>query len=259
MIRKSARHESRGFPVTQSANSLENWSQTHYAQEYRDNSDSYIQDRASLLRITASFAKNFLPAKGARVLDLGCGDGALTRAIHRALPDSDFVAADGSADMIAAARERLTAIPVSSFHCISFQDIIAGKFIAAPFDAVVSCLAIHHLLTNEKANLFRALRTHLKPGGFFLNADVILPENDVYLDWHFGLWKEWLLEREAALGLAESFVHVPERARHNIENHFDMLSTQMSALQDAGFRDVESHYCYGMFAIYTGHTVKEST
>jgi tRNA (cmo5U34)-methyltransferase len=241
-----------------SPNSLENWSRNDYAQEYRDHSDIFIQDRASLLRITASFAKNYYPSSGARFLDLGCGDGALTRAVYRALPAADFVVADGSSDMIAASRERLKGIPVSAFHCASFQDIIAGRFNAAPFDGIVSCLAIHHLLMQEKAGLFSALVKLLKPGGRFLNADAVLPENERHTDWHYQLWKEWVLEREAALGMKESFAHVPERARNNIENHFDKLSTQMSALQTAGFREVECHYRYGMFAIYSGAGPKET-
>lgn len=135
---------------------------------------------------------------------------------------------------------------------MSFQEIIAGKFDEEPFDAIVSSLAIHHLTGEEKASLFRALVPKLRPGGPFLNADVVLPDHQTYLEWYYSLWKEWLLESEAISGATQSFTAIPERARKNPENHFDSLSSQMRALQAAGFGDVECHYRYGMFAVYSG-------
>lgn len=232
--------------------SLDNWSQSEYAKEYRDNSDRFLQDRATLLRIAASFTRAFLPPQGSRILDLGCGDGVLSLVVSRALPAAEIVAADGSPEMIAAARDRLQTRPISAFHCIRFQEIIAGHFNEAPFDCIVSSLAIHHLLCDEKAALFHALIPLLTPGGYFLNADVILPEQDAYSDWYYALWQEWLLEREAAEQAQESFAHVPARARNNPENHFDALSIQLDALRTAGFREVECHYRYGLFGIYSG-------
>jgi tRNA (cmo5U34)-methyltransferase len=232
--------------------SLDNWSQPEYAREYRDHSDFYIQDRATLTRVLGSYARAFLGTiPNPRVLDLGCGDGAVSEALHRALPGAAIVAADGSADMIAAARKRLAGLP-AEFRVISFEEIIGGGMAAARFDGVFSALAIHHLPLDGKAGLFRALRSILNPGGHFLNVDVVTSETADYIEWHYALWREWILEYQQAMHWKESFENIPGRARGNEENHFDPLPPQLAALRAAEFSDVECHYRYGMFAVYGG-------
>jgi tRNA (cmo5U34)-methyltransferase len=236
--------------------SLENWNQPEYAREYRDNSDYYIQDRATLLRVLGSHARAFLGSiPRPRLLDLGCGDGAVARTLHRALPHAEILAADGSADMIAAARKQLAGLPVE-FREISFAEIIAGGLREARFDGVFSALAIHHLPREGKAALFRALRGLLRPGGCFLNADVVTSETSEYTEWYYTLWREWIVENQHALRLEESFENVPDRARGKEENHFDPLPPQLAALREEGFSDVECHYRYGLFSVYGGR-VKE--
>src|SRR5689334_756580 len=46
-----------------------------------------------------------------------------------------------------------------------------------PWDLVVSCLAVHHLDGDGKADLFRRIAAVLVPGGRFVLGDVIVPEN----------------------------------------------------------------------------------
>lgn len=236
--------------------SLENWSQPEYAREYRDNSDFYIQDRAALARVMGSYARAFLGSiPRARLLDLGCGDGAISRTLHHTLPQAEILAADGSADMIAAARTQLAGLPVE-FRVISFEEITAGGLSGSHFDGIFSSLAIHHLPTEGKAALFRALRALIRPGGHFLNADVVTSEALDYTDWYFSLWREWIVENQRALNLEESFENIPDRARGKEENHFDPLPAQLAALREAGFSNVECHYRCGLFAVYGGRVPK---
>jgi tRNA (cmo5U34)-methyltransferase len=238
------------------SNSLENWNQPEYAQEYRDHSDFYIQDRATLARVMGSYARAFLGSiQRARLLDLGCGDGAVSRTLHRALPQAEILAADGSTDMIAAAQKQLAGLPVE-FRVISFEEIAAGELPGPRFDGIFSSLAIHHLPMQGKADLFRALRSLLKPGGRFLNLDVVTSGTPEYTDWYFALWRDWIVENQKRLQLKESFENIPERARGKDENHFDPLAAQLAALEQAGFSDVECHYRYGLFAVYGGRAPK---
>jgi len=234
------------------SSSLENWSRPEYAQEYRDHSNFYIPERETLARVLGSYARAFLGSlPRPRVLDLGCGDGAISETLHRTLPAAEIVAADGSADMIAAARARLAGLPVE-FRVRSFDEIIDGGLSGPRFDGIFSALAIHHIPLTGKAALFRALRLLLGPGGHFLNVDVVTSETPDYTDWHFALWREWIVENQRALQLEESFENIPDRARGKDENRFDPLPTQLAALRDAGFSDVECHYQYGLFAAYGG-------
>ncbi|MGD0807276.1 MAG: class I SAM-dependent methyltransferase [Anaerolineales bacterium] len=234
------------------SSSLKNWSRPEYAQEYRDHSNFYIPERETLARVLGSYARAFLGSlPRPRVLDLGCGDGAVSETLHRALPAAEIVAADGSADMIAAARTRLAGLPVE-FRVMSFEEIIDSGLSGPRFDGIFSALAIHHLPLTGKAALFRALRLLLGPGGHFLNVDVITSETPDYTDWHFALWREWIVENQRALHLEQSYDGVPDGARTKEENHFDPLPAQLAALREADFSDVECHYRYGLFAIYGG-------
>ena len=46
-----------------------------------------------------------------------------------------------------------------------------------PFDLVVSALAVHHLDPPEKATLFHKIAARLAPGGRFVLADVVVPDD----------------------------------------------------------------------------------
>ena len=50
-----------------------------------------------------------------------------------------------------------------------------------PFDLVVSCLAVHHLVGPSKADLFRRIARKLAAGGRFVLADVVEPVDPSYV------------------------------------------------------------------------------
>jgi tRNA (cmo5U34)-methyltransferase len=234
------------------SDAFQNWNQPEYAREYREESDFYIPHRATLLHLVGSYASAFLGSiPRPRLMDLGCGDGAVAQALHRALPVAQITAADGSADMIGAARKRLAGMPMA-FQKVSFEEIIAGGLSALRFDGIFSSLAIHHLPLEGKAALFKALRPLLNPGGYFLNVDAVTADVPEYSEWYFTLWREWIEENQRTQHLEQSFGHIPDRARANEENHYDPLGAQLAALKDAGFSDVECHYRFGIFAAYSG-------
>src|SRR5688500_2118307 len=72
------------------------------------------------------------PRSGERILDLGCGDGALTRRLVEA--GATVVGVDASPDMIAAARARGLDARVMNGQHLNF---------AEEFDAVFSNAALH--------------------------------------------------------------------------------------------------------------------
>jgi SAM-dependent methyltransferase len=95
------------------------------------------------------------PKPGERILDLGCGDGALTEKIAKA--GADVVGIDTGPDFLRAARERgLDARQVDG-HELHFE---------AEFDAIFSNAALHWMTEPQKvlAGIARAL----KPGGRFV-------------------------------------------------------------------------------------------
>ena len=59
-----------------------NWNKADYSQKYLDEVDIYIPEREKLLRILTSFYHKFiLSDKKKRILDLGCGNGILSKTL----------------------------------------------------------------------------------------------------------------------------------------------------------------------------------
>ena len=95
------------------------------------------------------------PRPGEHILDLGCGDGALTVKIAEA--GADVMGIDASESMVAAARERGVDAHVANGEALAF---------GPEFDAVFSNAALHWMLDGKAvaAGVHRAL----KPGGRFV-------------------------------------------------------------------------------------------
>ena len=229
------------------------WAEHEYAQEYRDNADHYVQERATLYKILVSFYRHFVGAsQSKRALDLGCGDGALAQQLLLADPTVELTLLDGSPDMLESTRRRFQSQTNAQYILSTFEAVIEGATPLPMFDFIGSSLAIHHLSMPGKIGLFQQIYAHLNDGGAFLNIDTVFPNQPVYTDWYYDLWREWIVDRQQRLKLTETFDHLPQRARHNPENKLDSLQAQLEALTQVGFKDVECHYKYNIFVVFGG-------
>jgi tRNA (cmo5U34)-methyltransferase len=122
-----------------------------------------LQDR--LVAATAGLAPG-------TILELGTGTGETARRVLAACAGARLHGIDSSAAMLGAARAALPADRVA-LHEARLQDPLPS----GPFDLVISALAVHHLHGAEKADLFRRVATVLAPGGRFVLADLIVPED----------------------------------------------------------------------------------
>lgn len=95
------------------------------------------------------------PSPGERILDLGCGDGALSQRIAAA--GARVVGVDGSADMVRAAKARGLDARVMDGQRLDF---------AAEFDAVFSNAALHWM--PDADGVIRGVARALRPGGRFV-------------------------------------------------------------------------------------------
>src|SRR3954471_11535448 len=96
------------------------------------------------------------PQSGERILDLACGDGVLTEKIIAR--GAELVGVDGSADMVAAARQRGIDARVADAYQLDF---------APEFDAVFSNAALHWMKRDPDA-VIQGVRRALKPEGRFV-------------------------------------------------------------------------------------------
>ena len=82
--------------------------------------------------------------------------------------------------------------------------------------------------------------------------EVVLPRSKILEEWYLILWKEWIQENEIKLSLDESFRYLPIQYKNNPDNHPDTLEKQLDALKTIGFKNIDCHYKYGIFTIYSG-------
>lgn len=120
--------------------------------------------------------------EGTRVLDVGCGNGALARAA--AARGASVVAVDISAPMIARARERAAAEGLGGVECV-LGDAQVLRF-APEFDAVVSRFGVMFFTDPEAA--FANLAGALRPGGRL-----------AFVCWQDQFANEWIAVPGAAL------------------------------------------------------------
>jgi tRNA (cmo5U34)-methyltransferase len=135
--------------------------------------DEYVQRIGTVPQRLAGEAvlAEILPPAPKRALDLGCGDGRLTRVILDARAGvEEIVAVDASPPMLERARTRFAGEP-----CVQVRDwdLRASIVPLGACDLVVSGFAIHHLPDDRKQALFREITGLLRPGGMFANLEVV--------------------------------------------------------------------------------------
>ena len=115
----------------------------------------YARNAAFVPALGAPVVELLAPQKGERILDLGCGEGALAGALAPA--GAEVVAVDASPEMVAAARKRGLDAHVADGQALGFR---------GEFDAVFTNAALHWMLDPRAVaeGVFRAL----KPGGRYV-------------------------------------------------------------------------------------------
>jgi tRNA (cmo5U34)-methyltransferase len=107
-----------------------------------------------------------------RILELGTGTGETAARLLARHRDSVLVGIDASPSMLAVAREGLPADRVELRVGQLEEPLPSG-----PFDLVASALCVHHLKGSDKADLFARVADVLSPGGRFVLADVVVPDD----------------------------------------------------------------------------------
>jgi len=176
--------------------------------------------------------------------DLGTGTGFLLEALLRRFPACRAVAVDGSDSMLTQARERLG----DSVARVEFK---TGDFAAldrllpslSGVDAFVSSFALHHLDPAGKAALLGTVRAALKPGGWILNADILIAEDPAMERLTQDMRARGIVERAA--GRDSRFPNTAAVARFLADMETEegdrplTLSKDLQLLAEAGFAPVD--------------------
>ncbi|MEW1910899.1 methyltransferase domain-containing protein [Kitasatospora sp. NPDC085895] len=123
-------------------------------------------------RQLASAAALLRPATGRpdRVLDLGCGTGASTRAVLAAVPEATVTAADASTGMLQRARAKPWPVAVGFVHARA--EHLGTPPLRGPYDAVLSCYLLRN--TADPDGVLAGIRRVLRPGGRLVVHDYTL-------------------------------------------------------------------------------------
>jgi len=176
-----------------------------------------------------------------QILDLGCGTGNLTAAALQHFPDADIYALDLSAEILNECRTRFAANPNIYYHQQDFSNL---NFEDESFDLIISSIAIHHIVDEEKAKLYHKLRQMLKPGGVFVFADQTRGINEEIYQKHITRWKEEALK----LGSTEADWAL-WMDHQNAHDYHTPVGWHLKQLETAGFSEVDVIWKNIMWAV----------
>lgn len=152
-------------------------------------------------------------ASGTRVLELGTGTGETAVRVLARNPGARWTGIDGSAAMLARARERLP--DDADLRVQRLEDPLPR----GSFDLVVSVLAVHHLDGNGKRDLFTRVCRLTRN---FVLGDLVVPERP-----------------EDAAIFVDGVMDLP-----------DTVADQAAWLREAGFDEVEADYVRPDLAVF---------
>jgi len=206
------------------------------------------------------------------VLDLGAGFGAITERILEHFQRATVTCVDGSEAMVAHATKRLSTfgerVKILKADLASASWLRALKIGVATrgdsgdgavFDATVSAIAIHHLNHERKRQLCSEVFDLLRPGGIFLNNDVVTTP-PALKDRFDALNLVAIQEQEGAQrGTSRTREQIQAELHEQLrlagghhQSHIAPLSDQLVWLTAAGFESVDCYWRYLELAIFGG-------
>ncbi|MCC6790200.1 MAG: class I SAM-dependent methyltransferase [Thermomicrobiales bacterium] len=198
-----------------------------------------------------------------RFLDLGSGSGLLAIAILSQYPDARAYLVDFSEPMMDAARDLLAQdVSLPRFVLADLGDPTWTERVEhdAPYDAVVSGFAIHHLSHERKQELYREIFALLAPGGMFLNVEHVASTTPWVEEQFDAAVIDSLLAYQNHMGMGRSKEQVAAEYLEREDKAANVLAPveeQCLWLVDAGFDDVDCYFKYFELAVFGGRRPSE--
>jgi tRNA (cmo5U34)-methyltransferase len=193
------------------------------------------------------------------ILDVGAGYGPVSMFILDRYPHATCVAQDGSQPMLNRARHLVVkyGARVKLHRSDLFDtDWLPGQF--GPFDAAVSSSCLHNLRDFKRIReIYAEIRTSLKPGGVFLNADLINAPTAGLRRRYDGVAAARRRRDGAAADKLAAMVRPARRttATVNREPFPASLDQHLAALKAGGFKDVDCFWKELRRAVFGGYAL----
>lgn len=121
------------------------------------NAEAYATNGRFVATLASGVVSLLAPEPGERILDLGCGDGALTEKL--VATGADVTGVDASSAMVAAARQRNLKVELYSADALPYT---------GQFDAVFSNAALHWIPAARQPASLARIHDVLRAGGRFV-------------------------------------------------------------------------------------------
>lgn len=143
-----------------------------WVERWERQQERYLPERETRFTLMLDYAEAQLGAVG-QVLDLCCGNGALTRRVLERFPAANVTAVDWDPVHLEVARRTLPA----SVEIVEADVASSGwsRQVADGVQLVVTSTALHWLESDALVRLYGELAALIVPGGLFLNADHLPP------------------------------------------------------------------------------------
>lgn len=191
------------------------------------------------------------------ILDVGAGYGPVSKFILDQFPNATCVAQDGSEPMLQRGRQIMASYGARFQPCQS--DLFATDWLPqqfGPFDATVSSSCLHNLRDFQRiSEIYSDIRTHLKPGGVFLNLDLV---NAPTLELQQHYVRVTALRRQREGASREDVTAMLQQAHqthvHGPAHAFPAnLDEQLAALRAVGFTAVDCFWKDLRQALFGGY------
>ncbi len=163
---------------------LHDWSSKEYVSDWAKRQDRYEEERRPQFQMIAD-AIPFTRDAAMQILDVGAGYGALTQFLLEQFPNAIAVCQDGSEEMAMLGRRRMAKWQGRFDYVMAdFSKPDWGRAIHGSFDAIVSTIAIHNVrVPGIIEAIYKEMFELLKPGGCFLNLDLVFVPLAKQLGW----------------------------------------------------------------------------
>jgi tRNA (cmo5U34)-methyltransferase len=169
-----------------------------------------------------------------KVLDLGAGTGLFSQHVLSVYPNASFVLVDVADKMLDVARDRFREYAGQfQFEISDYREMKSDL----DYDLVISSLSIHHLMDEEKSNLFQSIFRGLKEPGIFINVDQILGETEILRRLYWNRWMEHVRQS----GASEEQIQASIKRRTEFDKDA-LLDDQITWMKEAGFSSVDCVY-----------------
>ncbi|MBE9122847.1 methyltransferase domain-containing protein [Tychonema sp. LEGE 07199] len=176
-----------------------------------------------------------------QVLDLGAGTGILSALILQEFPQAKVLAFDMAENMLKICQTNLSAF---GKRLTLQQGNFAEDDFGSGYDLVVSGLAIHHLDSAGKQQLFHQLFQSMNPEGILLIRDIVTGATPKLTEQYENLWRQYM-KASGEDDAAWFQNYLKEDIPSSVEE-------QTKWLAEAGFADAACHWRYLNFAIFGG-------